>query len=388
MKKFFWRQPGLISAVLIALFIMAITARLIPFQLDEGISTLSSLLHMDTYAATAYGKQLDSRMGNDRIWVNAFGYFERLIGKHEMKDFTILRDMQDSLYGAPVEKESAEEIENIAESFAEACAFAQDAGAAFLFVQCPYKSFSLKEELSDYSYDYTWQNESDLLDELAQRGIPTLDLREKAAVVQYYKTDHHWTVAASFAAAKETAAALNESMPGRISTDGVFDEERYQTLTYPSSFTGSTGIKTGVFYVGKDDFSVLVPMFATSLQLTNYYHGELTYEGSGAFEECLIDMNLLENPDYYNKYNACLHYAHCRSVITNDLAPNELKILFIAHSYGRPMAMYLSLFCSELHYLDPHFDRYTDSVTAYMQDYQPDVVIVMINEELNTAIEP
>jgi len=388
MKKDFWRQPGLISAVLIVLFILTVSCFLIPFQWEEGIPTLSRLFRLDTYATTAYEKQLDSRMGDDRIWVNAFGYFERLIGKHEMKNFTILRDAQDFLYAAPVSKKSDASIDKVAESIEEASAYAENMGAAFLFVQCPYKSFSNIEELSDYSYDYTWQNESDLLDDLNGRGVMTLDLRETAETMEYYKTDHHWTVEAAFAAAKETAATLEEMLPGQLSTGGVFDEDRYQTLTYPSSFTGSDGVKTGVYYVGKDDFSLLIPTFETSLGLTNYYHGEVTYEGGGDFTGCFIDTGLLENPVYYNKYNACLHYAHCRSVITNDLAPNDLKILLIAHSYARPMAMYLSLFCSELHYLDPHSDRYTDSVTAYMQDYQPDVVIVMINEEFNTEIEP
>ena len=110
---------------------------------------------------------------------------------------------------------------------------------------------------------------------------------------------------------------------------------------------------------------------------------DATYEGT--FAEAFISEDLLENPAYNNKYNAFLHGSYVESVIVNHRAPNDLKALFVSHSYGRPAAQYLSLFFAETRYLDPQEGRYNDSLTDYIEEYQPDVVIVMYDGQMNVG---
>lgn len=52
-------------------------------------------------------------------------------------------------------------------------------------------------------------------------------------------------------------------------------------------------------------------------------------------------------------------------------------MLLISHSYGRPLSMYLSLCFSELRHIDLQDGRFTGDVVAYIEEYNPDLVIVM-----------
>ena len=63
----------------------------------------------------------------------------------------------------------------------------------------------------------------------------------------------------------------------------------------------------------------------------------------------------------------------------NHLANNDKKILVISDSFGRPMCCYLGLYVRELVNLDIQDKRYEGSIRAYIDEYEPDVVIIMFN---------
>ena len=65
----------------------------------------------------------------------------------------------------------------------------------------------------------------------------------------------------------------------------------------------------------------------------------------------------------------------------NWMAENELKVLLISHSYGRPFTQYLSLCFRETRYLDPQKGRYNDNCLKYIDEYGPDLVLVMTEFE-------
>jgi len=70
-------------------------------------------------------------------------------------------------------------------------------------------------------------------------------------------------------------------------------------------------------------------------------------------------------------------------VPTFSCAGNNTKALLITDSFGRSMSQYLSLYFKELRYLDPQKGRYNDSYLKYIDQYKPEIVIVMNNSSIN-----
>ena len=80
-----------------------------------------------------------------------------------------------------------------------------------------------------------------------------------------------------------------------------------------------------------------------------------------------------------------MYGAYYESIIHNYLSPNDNTALLVAHSYGRGLAPYLSLYFSELRYLDPQPGRYNDDYQTYIEEHHPDYVVVMYNEKIPIA---
>lgn len=125
------------------------------------------------------------------------------------------------------------------------------------------------------------------------------------------------------------------------------------------------------------------PTFDTDLSFKHYVKGECNKSYAGTFEDAFINEALLDDASYLNKYNAFLHGGYVENIIENRLASNDLKVLFVGHSYGRYLVQYLSLHFAETRYLDPQNGRYNDNYIAYVEDYQPDIVIVMYAGSFN-----
>ncbi|RXD25174.1 hypothetical protein EJB02_22500, partial [Acinetobacter baumannii] len=55
---------------------------------------------------------------------------------------------------------------------------------------------------------------------------------------------------------------------GLVLDEGYTDLNQYEQISYPQSFLGSLGKRTGYGYAGMDDFIVIKPMFETNLTYT------------------------------------------------------------------------------------------------------------------------
>lgn len=225
-------------------------------------------------------------------------------------------------------------------------------------------------------------NYTSLLDELERRNISAIDLRNFKECCQYYKTDHHWTVESSFLATVKTLEFIQSETDIGWEHD-KYNLSNYSTLSYPSSFLGSNGIRVGKYYGGVDDFNILVPNFKTDFTYQHLVDGTITKEQSGDFFQAFIDKSILTDETYHNKYNALLQGGYVENIITNHNISNDKKLLFISHSYGRPMTQYLSRSFSEVRYLDPQDGSYNDNYLTYINDYKPDIVIVMYDDLIN-----
>lgn len=319
--------------------------------------------------------------------LNVFSLTQRVLCKREARNFEVLKSKNGILYlHGNEEPVDIELINKIADEYALIYDETESYGGEFLYVQCPYKNVGQVEDLQYYSQDNVLESEDYLVENLHEKGIPVLDLRVYDACKYVYNTDHHWNMKSAFNAAniisQELVNQYNLDLPG---CDIYGDIDNYDEIVYEDCFLGSIGIKVGPFFAGKDDFIVYKPKFDTKLSFVHYKDNVITDEYSGDFWETFVDQELLENQKYNNKYDANMHGAYVESIIENHMADNNTKGLLIAHSYGRSMAQYLSLNFSEFRYLDPQRGRFNDNYIDYIKSYQPDVVILMYNGEINVG---
>lgn len=257
--------------------------------------------------------------------------------------------------------------------------YAQEKGLPFLYVQHPSKVIRQKTVLSAGLADVANDTHDRRLGVLRAMGIPTLDLRESIRDhLEFYRTDHHWTVRTAFYATQSIVERLNSLYHLGLDPDGILTSlQNFDSLRYEDCFLGSHGIRVGPLFAGMDDFEMLVPRFETDLHYRHYSAHRLDVETDGAFPEAFVDFDLLEDPNYLNKYNACLKGGYVENVVENRLASNDLKVLLVANSFARAMVQYFSLCFRETRQLDPQGGRYSDSFIEYMEAYRPDVVVVM-----------
>lgn len=289
-------------------------------------------------------------------------------------DKLFLETDKDYKFDSEKEKQLAEEAVSILD-------FAEKQGAEVLYVQRPMKFIEGKDKLP-YGFEVEYNDQYDLWCEIfSDNKINVLDLRKSLGKnLNFYKTDHHWTVETSFYAAKNIVDYLHQKSEFNFD-ESKFEEENYYAESYRQSFLGSEGVKTGKYYVGKDDFNFLVPEFETDFEYEHYIEGDLNKSKKGDFKEAFIDTSLLEDENYNNKYNSCLNGGYVENIIKNNNYTDGKKLLLISDSYARPMVQYLSMAFSEIRYLDPQEGRYNDSYIEYIEKYKPDYVIMMYTGE-------
>lgn len=256
--------------------------------------------------------------------------------------------------------------------------FAEESGAKTLYVQRPNKFIEGKDKLP-YGLTVEYNDEYDFwCKNLANAGYSTLDLRESMGDnLKFYKTDHHWTVESSFYAAKDIVEKLNENgLLGSDYRESNYDIDNFEIEHYAKAFLGSEGVKTGKYYVGKDDFDILIPKKKETYAYQHYVDGKKQTDKVGSFKECFVDEKLLKDKDYNNKYNACIYGGYVENIIHNNNSKGK-KLLLISDSFARPMVPYLAASFSEIRYLDPQEGRYNDSYIEYIKEYQPDIVVLM-----------
>ena len=336
-------------------------------------------------AANKFEESYNAVFSGTNLSRNVFSFTQRLLGKHEARNFEVLKGNDGTLYlqnaSCPTDEKT---IEEIADQYMLLKKETENYGGHFMYVQVPYKTVEGVANLKYYSDDTTNQAESTLVNFLKERDVPILDLRVYTECAQVYKTDYHWRVESGFHSAYVLAKHLEQMYDLDFKqTDYYGDTANYESVTYENSFLGSIGIKVGPYFAGKDDFILYKPLFDTDLELQHYIHGELDFEYSGDFWETFIEQSLLDDENYNNKYGALLHGAYVEAVIKNHQASNDYTALIVSHSYGRPLVQYLCLNFKELYHLDPQEGRYNDSYVEYIKEFQPDVVVVMYNDLLN-----
>ncbi|MBQ9992385.1 MAG: hypothetical protein IJP33_03030 [Firmicutes bacterium] len=258
----------------------------------------------------------------------------------------------------------------------------EDKGIEFLYVLAPNKNSDPAAIMPAGVHDYA-DFCMDTFKRIFTEEIPLMDLREEFNAAEmnwdelYFKTDHHWIPRTGFWVSSHLLEYFNEQ--GTFTTDSFYtDISNYNADLYEGLFLGSLGKRVGKLYAGTDDFEFIYPAFETDFNVTiNKVYAQT--ERSGDFMKAIVYQPLLKMDEDHlrdNHYGAYFGGDYAEVIIRNNKITGGGKLLMIKDSYSLPVAALMSCAVSELRLLDFRYLTEYD-LESYIEEYQPDAVIVM-----------
>lgn len=207
----------------------------------------------------------------------------------------------------------------------------------------------------------------------------------------WYRTDHHWNVAAGLFVAKNIANKLNHCFGANYDLD-YFDPDAFVQYNFQESVIGSLGkiLSTAYSEGKKEDFVVFMPPYETFFTLE--YENDLPEVYLS--KSTLLESNWLkpvEHGDFsiflkmkkfsYDSYNTNAYHCflggdHSFLRIKNNKIKEGKKILWIKDSYANVVIPYMALLTKEIVVVDPRFRDY-EEILQLIKNEKPDIVISM-----------
>ncbi|MCI8852424.1 MAG: hypothetical protein HFI32_02835 [Lachnospiraceae bacterium] len=319
-------------------------------------------------------------------WIDLYGLEQNILGKRQIENFTIFKTDYVKMVSARETLTAKESEEKFAELYS-IIEYLETCNIPYYYITSllPIQDINdLPAGVSEGSH----ANQNRVEEQLKEFHVNTISIQSMDQICSiqkeelFYRTDHHWNLETCFAAYEGIIKKIQNDYNWQLDINKTTELENYDELRKEDSFLGSYGIKVGRFYAGKDDFVVYIPKFDTDFVFRSYdAKGELLLEKTGNFYHALLDDNMIRDMDYWNKYNAFCSMGYIENQVINNNAPNDLKCLYISHSYGRPMTMYLALNFKEIVNLDPQEDRFSGNYPTYIDDFQPDIVLFQVESE-------
>ena len=331
---------------------------------------------------TAYRNMLDfdgEYPVNKGAYINFNGLIARLMGQRFMNErikldnghLTQLTRKQDATFAAA--------------QLTKLCNSQKENGRDFLFVIAPFQVPKYDDIVPAGYIDYSNQNSDALLEMLRENGVPILDLREEMKNEgidhsdAFFVTDHHWTPETGFWAYTEIINSL--TLSGTIDPiDRKYtDINEYDIEIRKDWFLGSSGKRTGSYYAGVDDFSIIVPRDPDWGKEVSLEFPNSTTIIQGSFRDILFYHSKMETePDYFiaNPYGWYGLGDRAVKQYRNSGAPTELNMFVIGDSFALSTFPYLSLIASSLDDFDMRY--YDDDFKEYYNENLPDVIIILV----------
>ena len=345
------------------------------------ISVIDDVKSLDIKTAvTNFESSINNNFANKMDIVDVNGAFKKVCGQ-KIANGTILgsnnqlydEDAINEKIDIAKEKESLEYTSLLMD-------YAESKGIFTLYVQHPNKYNVTNKELP-YGLATTRTSIDDMyVHDLKDQGKNVIDLREsKYNVSNFYKTDHHWTVESAFNANLFIKGYISKSQ-STYEIENNKQTEDYKKVTKQNSLLGSYGIRVGQYFAGKDDYSVMIPKFETEYIYEAYdTNHKKVAEKEGSYEDVFIEDSYFNNPDYLNKYNTYILDGTVEARAINKKSNNDTKVLLIGDSFSRPLFTFLSDGVAEIRFLDAQEGRYNDSFKSYIDEYNPDILLISYN---------
>lgn len=320
-------------------------------------------------------------------FIDAYGYIQKVLDKKEENAFEVVKDEQGKLHYTYFTEETnstkklSGRMKNLKDSIED-----EDCKLIYLMPMDKYV-----EGYTTYAtgIPYSMVNETadQFLGELEEADVDYIDfrdyLKDSGLDMQnvFFDTDHHWKIETVYWASNVFFEQLQEKYGENIPKEDYYaDINNYNQITYEDCFLGSQGRKTGRYYAGADDFTLIYPKFKTDYVLESSIMDDMKL--TGRFEEALLATPVFRQTD--TPYDTDLYmsymygnqaYAHIENLDNTD----GLNICFIKDSYAVPFAAFSSLRCHHVYLLDPRY--YEGSMEDFINEHDLDYVVVMFSPE-------
>lgn len=221
-----------------------------------------------------------------------------------------------------------------------------------------------------------------VIERLENAEVSVLDLRRnlheegRSHEELFFHTDHHWNSEGAFWGYQKLTERLNADFGYEID-DTLRERENFRQKDFPEGFLGSYGKRTGKYFGGVDDISVILPDFEVSLRMEVPDRGIVR---EGDFSQALLDFSQITDVWYYD--DSHIPYAvytgddYNLMRIINENAENDKKLLLLKDSFVRPVASFLSLGIRQVEAIDLRIEPKI-SVKEYLNAHKPDTVVFM-----------
>ncbi len=348
----------------------------------------SFAMRLDSYDELKDVEEYFANIDYKSEFIDVYGLSQRILGKRQIENFTIAKTDYNKLVQIRADL-SEEDVEAKYDELDDVLRYLNESGIPYYYIDCilPIQdSADIPFGMQEYSH-----TNLELTNQILQKnGVNIIDIRNNDSIKSiakerlFYYTDHHWRLETAYEAYCKILNQLSEDLHIDCNERCTTNLSNYSLVRYDNSFLGSYGVKVGKYYDGKDDLIIYIPNFSTDFSFAGYDpEGTLVVDKQGDFSEALLDQEVLNNVEYIDKYNAFLNAGHggCEYRIINNNPPNGKKCLFISHSYGRPISMYLAMNFAETINIDPQIGRFNGNFLTYIEEYKPDVVLFLVEFE-------
>jgi len=323
--------------------------------------------------------------------IDLHGLYQRLMGRRSVEDSSgqmVLQDSYANLHFLYWEQDTAAP----AAEYVKFYYTLREMALPLLYVQLPNKVIPGYTELPKPMTNNSNLVADAFLERLAAQQLPYLDLRPRLwqSGIPYkdmfYRTDHHWQTPTAFWAAMELVAYLEESLHWELPSLSR-DLKDYRQETYTGIFLGSQGRRTGRFYTGVDDFTIIYPYTDGSYSL--YADGYAEPLWTGSFRQTFLREEHLaaDKPITHGRYGTFLEYdMGLVHIINHDLQEGK-RVLLIKDSFSLAMAPFLAQFFQELYLIDLRaFTQLPLELLPTIAEIAPDLVMVVYNTEVFSEV--
>lgn len=357
-----------------------VTVQTMPYQAENNIDEKSIneklKLFMDKFKT-----KVDDSIAGKFYLITLNGGIHEMLGKKAIEDAAPENRVIQLNNGYLTFLYEAREMESLAGRLIELKQSLDKLRIPLLYIQAPFKIDKYDPQLPKGLKDTTNQNADAFLSDI-HGAVDYIDLREEIRkdgidhYAMFFKTDHHWKPEAAFWAYGKLRRVLRETYGFQIE-EAYGDFNQYEVKEYKDYFLGSQGKRTGLYYVGTDDISLIYPKFETRFVFNVPNKG---IERSGDFLHAMFDQEKIEKRDYFGSspYHAYTGGDFPLNTIVNQRPTNHKKIVLIRDSFSCPLAPFLALDCEELDILDLRHNKNL-SLLTYIEEARPDLVLVAYN---------
>jgi len=333
---------------------------------------------------------IDTTIFEKPCFIELYAYIQKLMNKHEMSDFDYLLSDTGALKVGNFYSMESNKLHDYALRVYRLKQAVEKRGGKMLFMGAtdavndgdsfaaglPVHKHSPEQDSFFYYLQELGVNYLDTRDTLRESGLhPDMIM---------FKTDHHWTVEASFEAFKGLVDKMEKLFNVSLDPDGYYrDINNYDAETREGIFLGSFGRSTGIVFSGLDNFTVLLPKFDNLYSVGYINPVYRSYvERYGSFKETLYPPAALDVTYPYNNPTPYyfLYGLNSWAKIVNRSNPDGPKLLLIHDSFMQPVAVFLAPMFSEIHMIWPVYSASENpsplNVEKYLSENKFDYVIV------------